>query len=267
MNAFCSFTGGVLVVPGSDGSPAQVHRLLDGPSWSEPEELHLLSEIDDWEPVEGDGAESLVTSCVSVCWTRQTKLLVIALLQGVSGDLEKEILVHLEETLTSRARPDDVLGELLVAPLLRRDDASRLARKSLASGCATAASLFDRLSDFQPLLHRFADSWLDLSPSTFTELARSPSEFWVRLARTGRFVKLLEAQHRREFINGWNLFAMEEETPAARQAVVDIGSHLSEAIFPNASETREPGAAPTNSRPRKSWSQPMRSIPPAGATR
>src|SRR6476646_234818 len=119
-----------------------------------------FSQIDDWQRVAADTPETLLMECSKAYWRNRAKRHAIEILLGLSDSLAVRTLESLERLVQTRVSPESLLDDLLVAPLTNRDRPEQAARLAASLNCAAIASVFDTLSDLQPLITRLAETWL-----------------------------------------------------------------------------------------------------------
>ena len=196
MIAMFSPTVGVLVSAQDEVLMPDIHYLAGQEPWTGPEALHLLSSINDWEPVDfsGDDLSPAIERCTLDYWENRARSLVVCLIEGISDSLTVEVLDHLESVLQSHCASDKVLNRLLISPLKAPSRVGTLASVSLSNGFGAIGKLFDRLLDLQPLLRRLASAWLNLPALEFVDLPMSREVFWQDLAEQSLLTKLLDVR-------------------------------------------------------------------------
>jgi tetratricopeptide (TPR) repeat protein len=254
MNALCSYTAGVFVCPKAEYESPDLHWLNEQADWSEVEIRHALSLVDDWETIVGDDEQALVEKCHRVYWSRRLATWVICLLEGVSVDLERETLGCIEDALKARPITEELLNELLIAPLKQPDRATALAAQALGDGHAAIGAILERLHDLQPLLRRLVDTWLLVPNEYITELVSAQQALWLRVVREGVLIKLLEANTHEALRQSWNLLVFNEKLPAGRNAISQVGNWVAERLFPISSRQRNTAAQSDDEpMPRDGW--------------
>jgi len=242
MNTFqaaWSPTIGALLIERSAQEAPTVRFIAEQISWNEIETLHLLSVVDDWQTVEADSEVELVRQLEEDYWAARAADLAICLLGGLSDALEIRVLERVEEITQTHLSPDKLLDRLIAAPLAHPTRASELAKRSLGCNFSATAKLLDDLWDLQPLLRRFADSWLELASDLTMDMCLRREEFWLRLVREGILRQLLRVQSRPNFLTYWSSLLISEPDPSARVSLTKIGNHLAERLFPSTVVTKE----------------------------
>lgn len=247
MRAVYSTTAGLFVQTEPTLSPLVAHHVNGEDELSGPEAVHVLSIIDDWEEIENEDGRALVESISQRYWVERSARLIMCLLEGVSPELELEVLESIEEILKTRATSQPVLSRLLVAPLRVPAKASSLASTALANGFTATGGLLDSLEELQPLLRRLVDCWTGLPSESFVGLSGSPQELWIRIAKEGRLVQVLQAEGPGVFKAAWSRLAFDEAPGEGVKAIARIGNELAGAIYPTGSSSGEP-AGPSHYR-------------------
>lgn len=239
MNALCSYTAGVFVCPKAECDSPDVHWFNNQDDWSEVEVRHALSIIDDWETVDGESEQPLIEKCLRVYWSRRLATWIVCLLEGVSVDLEREVLGCVEDVLKARPLVEELLNELLIAPLKEPSRVTALAAEALSDGHAAVAAILAKLHDLQHLLRRLVDTWLLVPSDYVAELVSTQQDLWCRVVSEGVLVKLLEASTGEAFRKSWNSLVFNEKSPAARNAIGQVGGWVAERLFPTSTYRRE----------------------------
>ena len=215
---------------------------LAGLTWNRE---HSLSLVDDWEPVDGDDTRFLIEKSLHAYWSNRMAAWVVCLLEGVSADLEHEVLSCIEDVLKTRPIEQEVLNELIVAPLREPIRANRLATQALGNGCAALGSLLARLYDLQPLLGRLVNAWLLVPNEIIADFESSQQDIWQRVIKSRVLIKLLEAGTGEAFQALWNqlVFGSSESSPAQRSAIQRVGHWMAQRLYPSSARLRRSNPA------------------------
>ena len=209
------------VVEGTEQNPITIH--------------HLYSSVQDWTEIEGADQKSLLEIATREYWVERATSLLRLAINGLGSSLERRILEHVEEILSTRVSSMDVLNRLLIAPISSRYCTRDLTESALSNGCATVASILDELFDLQPLLRRFSDIWLGLSGVFFSGIAEPKENIWVTLIEKCKINELLKVNSKREFTAKWNLLTYYFNSPQSRSGIQAIGQQMSSQLFPSES--------------------------------
>ena len=233
MIALSSSSAGVLLLqkPGSD--KYSVLDIVEGEEKDLIEAQYLYSAAQDWEEIEGIDASSLLMTATREYWLARSVSLIRLAIGGLDDALEKDVLESVDEMLVSRASSGEVLARLLVAPLRNPDSLQTLAQTALTCGFATIASILDELLELQPLLRRFTDLWLGLSPSTFSHFSEPREIIWMMIVEKGDLPQILRSRDRTFFTTKWNLLTFHFSTAQSRSGIQKIGEEICGRLFPN----------------------------------
>jgi tetratricopeptide (TPR) repeat protein len=239
MKAYVSISSGIVIGQGDDAHLVFARSAVDERTWEPAGLPHLVSHIRDWEEIDWRENTAELENVARRYRTARLTSLCMVLLEGVSKELEREILEHLEELHKVGASGEESLSRLLAAPLKEPQRAQRLARTALGLNCSATANLFNELTGLQPLLHRLASAWLQVPATNFLALERSQGELWSLLAENQLRRKLLESHSQSDFKQHWHSLVFRESRPSARSAIVALGHHLAEQLFPAEVALRE----------------------------
>jgi tetratricopeptide (TPR) repeat protein len=237
INAFCSPATGTVIREPLVSADSSVFFVNQEVPWPKEEWPFLFSVIDDWMPIEAKSEQQLIAVAQFHYWLTRATNYSVALFGKFSDDLRGLILEHLDFMIRSHVSSDTVLNRLLLAPLREEFDAHHIAEEALGHGYAAVASLFDAVSDFQPLLRRLCAAWLALPLEEFEAFDFDRTYLWNAIAQFHLLPQILNASSPKAFTAAWSglVFNIPSTTPTQRATLNRIGTELSEKIFPTAS--------------------------------
>ena len=228
-------------------SPANLFaKSLDNVELSVEFVRHVTPLIDDWITVDNLNDEILIHQLQQQHLLNRCVSYSCALIEVLESELEKELIEQVEESITT-VDANDVLRQLLLAPLLNPNQARTVASVALQNGFAATAHLFERLADFQPLLKRLANVWLSLPEELWTEVEFDKSVVWRTACSAGVILKSLEMSGARQFQISWNAILLHpgmKSSPKSRTNLIRIFQDLSDRLFPG---SRKDSTAHVNS--------------------
>lgn len=233
MIAITSKSAGVLLLPKPGTSEYTVLDLVGGEEQDPVEAQYLYSAVQDWEEIEYTDTNTLLRIATDEYWLDRTVSLLCLAIGGLDEPLEREILEHVEELLSSRVSSEKALNRLLVAPLLDCGSLQKLIKTALYKGFSAIASLLEEMNDLQPLLRRLTDHWLALEDSFFARFSESRERIWATVVGGNIISKLLKANSKGDFVPVWNSLVFLFTTPESRLGVTCIGRELSQRLFPH----------------------------------
>ena len=233
MIGISSRSAGVLLLPKTVTGEYTVLDVVGGEEQDPFESKYLYSAVQDWEEIGGPDTDSLLKTASREYWLAQTVSLLRLAIVGLEESLEKEVLEHVEELLSSRVSSETVLDRLLVAPLAVPSSCVALAKSALSGGFSAVADILNELADLQTLLTRLTNLWLSIDEATFSHFSEPREMIWVTLVEKCGMKQLLNAGSGREFMSKWNLLVYNFPTPQSRAGVGILGKELSRRLFPS----------------------------------
>jgi tetratricopeptide (TPR) repeat protein len=235
MIGLTSKVAGVLLLPKTDTKEYTILDLVEGKEHSPIEAQYLYSAAQDWVEIESGDTKTLLETATNEYWLERAVSLIRLAIGGLEITLEKEVLEHVEELIsTLRVSSEKVLDRLLVAPLLNCGLLQKLTKNALSNGFSAVASLLDEMNDLQPLLKRLTNLWLDLDDSAFASFSESREKIWVTVVERSIIRKILTAGNNGSFLSEWNCLAWYFQSPKSRSGVSILGQELSHFLFPQA---------------------------------
>lgn len=239
MIGLSSRNAGVLLIPKSGTDGYSIIDVVAGKEKDHIEAQYLYSVAQDWQEIKGTDTGALLKAATYEYWLTRAVSLLREVLGGLEKSLEKRVLEHIEEILSSRASSEKALDRLLVAPLRDSDSPLKPAKSALSYGFLAVASILDELTDLQPLLNRLTDLWLSLEETAFSQFLESRETIWMTVIEKGKIKQLLKADSGKNFRNEWNLLAYHFTAHQSRSGISSIGQELSRQLFPNEKSQRE----------------------------
>lgn len=233
MIGISSRSTGVLLLPKPGTDEYSVLDVVGGEEQDPVEAKYLYSAVQDWEEIGGPDADSLLKTASREYWLAQAVSLLRLAIGGLEESLEKEVLEHVEELLSSRVSSEKVLDRLLVAPLADPGSSVALAKSALSHGFSVVGSILDELAELQPLIHRLTDLWLSLAETAFSQFSESKEMIWATVVEKCGMKQLLRVGSSRDFTVKWNLLVYNFRTPQSRSGVIILGKELSRRLFPS----------------------------------
>lgn len=232
MIAISSRSSGVILFPKPKSSDYTVIDVVERVEKDPAEAQYLYTNTRDWEEIEGDDITDLLEIASQKYWLTRTVSHIRLAIGGLEKSLEKRVLEDIEENLSSRVSPEEVLNHLLIAPLADPQSPVALTKAALSHGFSVVASILDGLIDIQPLLSRLTSRWLGLPDVVFSNLSESREMIWVTVVEKGDMRELLKTGNKNDFETKWNLLAWNFPIPKSRSGIITLGKELSCQLFP-----------------------------------
>jgi len=246
MNAICSPSAGVVLIPKSGTSEYVVFDIASGLERDPEQSRFCHSAAQDWRDIEGSDPTALLALAAMEYWTDRVTSLLRFAINGLEASVQQRVLEHVEELLATKVSSRRVLNRLLIAPLTSCEGTSKLAKFALASGLNAVGSVLDELQSLQPLLSRLVGLWLSLEEYLFDPFSETKEMIWLTVIEKQGIRPLLEARDKREFLDYWNLMAFHFKTPRARSGIPILGNELASRLFPEAERLMPQEARPND---------------------
>jgi hypothetical protein len=234
MRIFYSTSSGLIMLPAESDSEPAILGVDGAVPDSVAENVSVLALISDWQDMEVETLESAQDDIRSKYWRYWAAQLLGELIIGLPSALERDTIIYLDNLLTSKALPHEVVGDLLQAPLARTESARRLASVAGGLGYKEVAKALRALVEVQPRLSTLFSAWRSLSAEHFAALGLPREELWRRLVDKGAIPTLLAAPQV-EFLGRWRRFTLDEFrdsiTPPIRQALQNVGQDLERQLY------------------------------------
>lgn len=233
MIGILSKSAGVLFFPHETQDFFTAWDLSDGRELSSEEILYDYFPKEDCEEILADTSENVFDIATSKYWTYRATSYIQIIVEGLEDRFEKDAFEHVEDILQNYANPNDVLDQLLIAPLADPNLPSASIKRSLSLGYTVLASILDELVICQPLLNRFVNKWFALSDELFLPFSNQRGFIWQRVVDNCNFKELLGSDSRSAFLSLWHTLTFSFKTPTCIGGINKIGTELSKAIFPH----------------------------------
>ena len=203
MRVFYSISCGLIMLPGEPGSEPSILSVEDPIPDSLADNISLLSLVSDWQETNAETLDSARDDVRTKYWRYWATQLLGDLIIGLPTALERDTIRYLDQLLTTGVVRQEVIGELLQAPLARPESGRRLVSVAGELGCIAVARVLETTVELQPRLVAFSRAWRSLSAQHFVALGRSPEEVWRQVVHRGGLLSLLVAADVVEFIDRW----------------------------------------------------------------
>ncbi len=213
MIGISSRSAGILLLPKSGTSEYTFLDVVEGKEKDPVEAQYLYSAAQDWEKLEGSDKKKLLEIASHEYWLARAVSLLREVIVGLEISIEKRVLEHVEELLSTRVSSEETLNHLLIAPLVNSNSLETPVGSALNLGCTAVGSILDELKELQPLLRRFTDLWLSLDEAVFSDFLEPREMIWVTVVEKFGIKRLLKAESRQVFTGQWNLLAFHFTNP------------------------------------------------------
>ena len=234
-----SNSAGILLLPKAGTGTCAILDIVEGEEHDPISAQYLYSAVQDWKEIEGSSTSEILDAAIREYWIERAVSLLRLAIGGIEQSLEKRMLEHVEEILSSRVSSEEVLDRLLIAPLKDPRSPSSLSKSALSNGYATVASILDELVDLQPLLHRFTDLWLDLEETSFSIFQKSRELIWKTIVEKCGIKQFLKADSGYDFKTKWNCLAFVFRSAHSRIGIAKLGKEISQRLFLDEEKTIE----------------------------
>ena len=230
MKAIASILGGVCVF---EDDPQRRFVSLKDLSFVDQERAHLsFGALDDWAEFVGTSQDELLKDLEHRHRIARAVSNIELCLLGISNDLQKDLLVDVEEMLKEDASQNDIAACLLRAPLENVAALSDLVTECLAQGLASSAALLEEVRESQPLLRRFADRWLGLPDTYFEEFSGGRQRIWRMGVDAGIIRQSLKERDASSIEQSWAQLAFSLKSATDRVKVAAVAKAVADAMYP-----------------------------------
>ena len=233
MIGISSNSAGILLFPTSNERKYHILDIITGEEKEPNDVQYIYSAAQDWKEIDGPDKEKILQKAISEYWLSRAVSLFRMALGGLEESLENRVFEHIEELAVGQTNPDKILNRLLIAPLIDPKSPQYLAKKALSNGFSTVASILDELADLQPLLQRFTDIWLNLDDHLFNQFEDQKNLIWRTILDKCSIKAILKTEHRKDFLNEWNLMTFHYSDPKSRSCISNLGNEISASLYPD----------------------------------
>ena len=231
MKAFASVRGGLCSI--TMGAEAQVIDVRHMTPVSD-SVAHLLGGVlDDWEVVEGANRDAVLGAVRDRHYMTRAVANIEVCLIGVSKGLRLELLEEVEDLLKAKGAHDQVVAQLLRAPLVPSEDARGLVAECLAQGLGATGHALEEVTEAQPLIQRFADRWMSIAEREFDAIPGGRQQAWRMAVSSMAVLATLHANSYSEVEQSWAELAFRSSSPSERAFYARISKSVAHALFPN----------------------------------
>lgn len=226
---------GLILLPGESGHEPTVIGVDPESSGSTGDDVSLLSLVSDWQEMEVETLEIARGKVRAKYWRYWSTRLAGELIIGLPTELERDTILYLDKLFASRARPEEVVGDLLRAPLAKPENARLLASFASDLECVEVANVLRVTAELQPRIAAFSHAWRNLSAEHFVVLGLPREELWQLLVDRGRHRSCLLATDIDEFTDHFVQNTIHEIhgrlAPSARQSLRSMTRVLAERFY------------------------------------
>lgn len=223
-------TGFCILDSQTSGSPGIV-SIADGRVIDTNRERPVLSLVEDWQTIQAPNRRAALEHAEYLHQVQKATSLGKLLLLVPANDDAMWIYEDIETLLGTGSVGDQLLNNLLIAPISGSGDLRTHLDYALSHGYGAFGNIFNRLLDLQPLLVRFSHIWLQLPDNLFLDVGRSRTAQWRHLVESGQLLRILEASKIKQINTIFGTLAFQANTAAQRTAVARLGRVIAKRLL------------------------------------